>query len=134
MWKLSFNIRIYKAVTKLLGGFKTTETYFSLFQKLGSPRSRCWQIQCLERALPFTDCGILTVTSLGERSEEAYKHYFVSVKSLSHVWLRLLQARILESAAIPFSRGSSQRMGQTWISCIAGRSFTIQFTREAPPF
>ena len=37
----------------------------------------------------------------------------------------ILQARILEWVAIPFSKGSSQPSDQTWISCIAGRFFTI---------
>ena len=38
---------------------------------------------------------------------------------------RILQARILEWAAIPFSRGSSQPSGQIRAFCIAGRFFTI---------
>ena len=37
----------------------------------------------------------------------------------------ILQARILEWVAIPFSRGSSQPRDGTWVSCIAGRFFTI---------
>ena len=36
------------------------------------------------------------------------------------------QARILEWVAIPFSRGSSLRRDQTWVSCIAGRFFTTK--------
>ena len=36
----------------------------------------------------------------------------------------------LEWAAIPFSRGSSRPMDWTWVSCIAGRFFTIWATRE----
>ena len=36
----------------------------------------------------------------------------------------ILQARILEPVAIPFSRGSSQPRDGTWVSCIAGRFFT----------
>ena len=43
----------------------------------------------------------------------------------------ILQARILEWAAISFSRGSSQPRDQTWVSCIADRRFTIWATREA---
>ena len=43
----------------------------------------------------------------------------------------ILQARILESVAIAFSRGSSQPSNQTWVSCIAGIFFTIQATKEA---
>ena len=37
----------------------------------------------------------------------------------------ILQARILEWVAISFSRGFSQARDQTWVSCIAGRLFTI---------
>ena len=45
----------------------------------------------------------------------------------------ILQARILEWGAIPFSRGSSQPGDQTQVSCIAGRLFTVQITRKAYP-
>ena len=37
----------------------------------------------------------------------------------------ILQARIQEWVAILFSRGSFQPRHQTWVSCIAGRFFTI---------
>ena len=37
---------------------------------------------------------------------------------------RILQARILELVAVPFSKGSSQPRNQTQVSCIAG-VFTI---------
>ena len=43
----------------------------------------------------------------------------------------ILQARILERVAIPFSRGSSRPRDGTQFSCIAGRFFTIWDTREA---
>ena len=39
------------------------------------------------------------------------------------VW-GILQARILEWLAIPFSRGSSRPRDQTWVSCITGKFFT----------
>ena len=67
-------------------------------------------------------------------------------KLLSHVWLfaepmdysplgcsvqGILQAKILKWVAIPFSRGSSQPRDQTWVSRIAGRSFTVWATRES---
>ena len=42
----------------------------------------------------------------------------------------ILQAKILEWVAIPFSRGSSWPRDQTWVSCIACRFFTIWATRE----
>ena len=42
----------------------------------------------------------------------------------------ILQARILEWVAFPFSRGSSQPRDQTQVSCIAGGFFTSWATRE----
>ena len=61
-----------------------------------------------------------------------------SVKSLSHVQLfvipwsvhGILQARILEWVAIPFSRGSSQPRDRTQVSHIAGRFFTTEPSRK----
>ena len=44
----------------------------------------------------------------------------------------ILQARILEWVAIPFSKGFSQPRDWTWVSHIAGRFFTIWATREDP--
>ena len=43
----------------------------------------------------------------------------------------ILQARILEWVAYPFSRGSSQPRNQTQVYCIAGGLFTSWATREA---
>ena len=43
----------------------------------------------------------------------------------------ILQARILEWVAIPFSRGSSQSSDQTQVSPNAGRFFTVWAPREA---
>ena len=43
----------------------------------------------------------------------------------------ILHTRMLEWVAIPFSRGSSQPGDWTWVSCIAGRFFTVWTTREA---
>ena len=37
----------------------------------------------------------------------------------------ILHAKILEWIAIPFSRGSSQSRNRTWVSCIAGRFFSV---------
>ena len=37
----------------------------------------------------------------------------------------IFQARVLEWIAISFSRGSSRPRNRTWVSCIAGRCFTV---------
>ena len=42
----------------------------------------------------------------------------------------ILQARILEWVAIPFSRGSSQSRDRSQVSCIAGQIFTIRATKD----
>ena len=69
----------------------------------------------------------------------------VKVKSLTHIRLcnptdgslpgstvhGIFQARILEWAAISFSRGSSQARDRTRVSCIADRCCTVWATREA---
>ena len=46
----------------------------------------------------------------------------------------ILQARILEWVAFPFSRGSSQSKDRTQISRIAGGFFTSRGTREAQEY
>ena len=46
----------------------------------------------------------------------------------------ILQARILEWVAFPFSRESSQPRDRTQVSCIAGRFFTSWATREAQEY
>ena len=46
----------------------------------------------------------------------------------------ILQARILEWVAVPFSRGSSQPRDQTQVSCIASGFFTVWATREAQEY
>ena len=49
----------------------------------------------------------------------------------AHSVHEVLQARILEWVAIPFSRESSQPRNQTQVSCIAGEFFAVWATREA---
>ena len=46
----------------------------------------------------------------------------------------ILQARILEWVAFPFSRGSSWPRDQTQVSCIAGSFFTSWATRKAQEY
>ena len=46
----------------------------------------------------------------------------------------IFQARILEWAAISFSRGSSLPRDRMWVFCIAGSFFTIWATGEATMF
>ena len=50
---------------------------------------------------------------------------------MGHTVHGILQARILEWVAVPFSRGSSQPRDQTQVSLTAGGFFTSRATREA---
>ena len=54
---------------------------------------------------------------------------FSGVSDSLSLWI--LQARILECVAIPFSRGSFQSRDQTLISHTAGIFFTIWATRDS---
>ena len=51
-----------------------------------------------------------------------------------HIVHGILQARILEWVAFPFSRASSQPMDQTQVSHISGEFFTSWATREAQKY
>ena len=46
----------------------------------------------------------------------------------------ILQARMLEWVAIPFSRGSSEPRDQTQVSHIAGEFLTVWVTKEAQEY
>ena len=48
--------------------------------------------------------------------------------------IRILQARILEWAAMPSFRGSSQTRDWTQVSCSVGRFFTVWATRESQEY
>ena len=56
-----------------------------------------------------------------------------SVACQSPLSTGILQARILEWASMPASRGSSQPRDRTQVSCFAGGFFTSGATREVPP-
>ena len=69
------------------------------------------------------------------------EHTLTPYKNVSSKWFkdsaqgssvhRILQARILEWAAIPFSRGTLWPRDWTQVFCTVGRFFTIWATREA---
>ena len=65
--------------------------------------------------------------SLSQWSEERalLRTWKVESKSLSIMSDWILQARILERVAFPFSRGSSQPRVWTQVSCIAGKFFIV---------
>ena len=86
------------------------KAYVSLISDCHLPVARMawpWLFQCVSRSV-VSDCSRLH----GQYPTGPSVH-------------GILQARILEWVAIPFSRRSSQSRDQTWVSCIAGRFFTV---------
>ena len=56
--------------------------------------------------------------------------YLTLCDPIDYIVHGILQARILEWVAFPFSRGSSQPRNGTGVSCIAGRFYTKWVIRE----
>ena len=86
--------------------------------------------------LNFISPPILTFSFMALKLESHPTPGFCLIHKIEALWLvraqdckgafvhEILQARILEWVAIPFSRGSFQPRNRTWISCITGRFFT----------
>ena len=91
----------------------------SVFGAFLSPGSEQWS----PNGVPCTMCGCLVAQLCPALCDPM--DYHVPASSV----LEILQARILESVANPFSRGSSWPKDRTWVFCIAGGFFTT--TREA---
>ena len=82
---------------------------------------------CISRPLIFTELPMLWLVT--QSCQTLCKPmYCIPPGSSVH---GILQARILEWVAVPFSRGSSQPRDQTGVSCTAGGFFTSWATREA---
>ena len=67
---------------------------------------------------------------LTKKVSDPHTKYQMIQRTMS-VWWRILQARILEWVAMPFSRRSSRPRGRTQVSHIAGRFFTVWASGEA---
>ena len=99
---------------------------------------RCWEVGVKKWSESVT-CSVVSdsLRSHGWRSLGGYRPYsqtiWLNCSLLGFSVHGVLQARILEWVAIPFSRGSSWPRNWTWISCISGRRFTLWATREVPP-
>ena len=89
----------------------------------------------------YMDCSLQTPLSMEFRQEYWSGELFPSTGDLPNPEVNcslpdssvhgILQARILEWVAYPFSRGSSQPRNWTGVSHIAGRKFTSWTTGEA---
>ena len=103
----------------------------SSFRRSFQPRDRT-HISCIGRQIFFfflttEPPGKPKVKGLVAQScPHGHELYSLMDYSLSNSSVHgILQARILEYIAIPFSRESSWPRIRTWVSCFAGRFFTI---------
>ena len=104
-----------------------------MLQRRAAVNSLCPHVLLSASPDDGTYCFVLTICSVDKRLAR------VRV-SVSHVQLcnpmdcsppgssvrAILQVRILEQVAIPFSRGSSQPRDRTCVSCFTGRFFTVE--------
>ena len=73
--------------------------------------------------------------SIGTREQVKITHSCpILCNPMGYIVHGILQARILEWVAFPFSRGSSQPRDQTQVSCIAGQFFPSWATRKAQEY
>ena len=84
--------------------------------------------------LSKTEGGISTLPLLLEVKVKVAQSCPTLCDPMDYIVHEILQARILRSAAFPFSRGSSQPRDRTQVSCIAGGFFTSWATREAQEY
>ena len=102
---------------------------FSLLYNISYLWSFCYTLTSNLFKQPWWVLGICISFSGSVMSRSLWPHSLYSLPgSFAH---GILQARILEWVAIPFSRGSSWPRGQTQVSHIADRFLTIWDTREA---
>ena len=73
--------------------------------------------------------GFFTTSATWEAQSESVS--VVTLLPLGYIFHGILEARILERVAVPFSRWSSQPRDGTQVSCIAGGFFTSWATWEA---
>ena len=125
---------VHHGVWRVWGGLSGLWVREALPQPLSQIYRVSWLLMVLLLGLgapaKCDSCSVVTFVTNGARSQRARSHGLGSppVSSLHGI----LQARILEWVAIPFSRGSSQPRDRTQVSCIAGRFFTFWATREVP--
>ena len=147
--------QVAQPISWTLGSFSVHSTN-PLWWVLQLASCMSW-IPCLPGYLRAAPLGFLSawpLPALGDRrwimltsSSQSPRQSGCVLGHFSHVWLfatlwtvahqtpvpGILQARILEWVAIPFSRGSSQPRDWTQVSCTVGRFFTVWATKEAPP-
>ena len=111
---------LFIAVHRLL---KLWHTRGSRAHGFSSCRTRASLIAAYRLSYPTT-CGILVLSEV-----QVAQSCPTLCKPLDYTVHGILQARILEWVAFPFSRGSSQPRDRTQVSHIAGRFFTSRATR-----
>ena len=100
------------------GNFSSGSFYLSPYWMQGPDNEEIFHDLSLNLFFPTCEC-------------ESYSHVWLFVTPMDTVH-RVLQARILEWVAFPFSRESSQLRDRSQVSHIAGGFFTIWATRDAP--
>ena len=111
--------------TLLVSTSEKIQLHGSTFMSMKPSQTRSDERKCLKDGAKFP-------YSLSLQSESEWKSLnCVQLFATSWIFHEILQARILEWVAVPFSRGSYQPSIRTRVSCIARGCFTSWATREA---
>ena len=117
---------IFKTYVKDRGGRKTPlEKEVSLILRVAT----CFLIILVMAYLE--DIGDLVPDHWNEAKVKVVQSCLTLCDPMNYIVHRVLQARILEWVAFPFSSRSSQSRDRTQVSCTAGGFFTSWATREA---
>ena len=152
LWIFSCNVSIsfrswHVMIVPVLIHFCLCENWHHQCWSLSGWAERFSMCICSECALHLRCCGPPVFTSLpliffpvslcSFEVKWSESHSVVShslLDTMDYTVHGILQARILEWVAFPFSRGSSPHRNWTRVSCVAGRYFTNWAMREAVTF
>ena len=94
-----------------------------------------WQSRKALSSPPFTSAPNLQLLNNYQSKRLKVAQWCLTLcNPMGYTVCGILQARILEGVAFPFSRGSSQLRDRTQVSHVAGRFFTSWATREAQEY
>ena len=117
------------------GRLATFKTRFLLYQfSTVQSLSHVWLFRSHGLQNTRLPCPLQTTRSKSEVKVKVIQSCLTLCNPMDYTVHGILQTRILEWVAFPFSRGSSQPKDQTLVSLTAGGFFTSWATREAQEY